>query len=251
MVLAATSLMAGTAVAHSSGGGGGHGGGGGGHSAGVSHGGGGYHGGGGFRGSATVHAAPSFRGSAGFRGSTGQVAAGRASANYSSHFASPGVRATGFRGAADFRGGHGFRGGPGWRGGRWWPGLSIGFYVPFIPWYYETMWWGGVPYYYADSTYFRYDDGVGQYQVVAPPAGAEGTTDPGIATDVFVYPAKGQSTEQMARDRYECHRWAADQTGFDPTQASGGVPADEANAKSGDYQRAETACLQGRGYTVH
>ena len=34
---------------------------------------------------------------------------------------------------------------------------------------------------------------------------------------VFVYPASGQSPEQTARDRYECHTWAVGQTGFDPT----------------------------------
>ena len=35
---------------------------------------------------------------------------------------------------------------------------------------------------------------------------------------VFVYPANGQSTEQTDRDRYECHLWAVQQTGFDPSR---------------------------------
>jgi hypothetical protein len=36
---------------------------------------------------------------------------------------------------------------------------------------------------------------------------------------VFVYPAKGQSPEQTERDRYECHVWAVQQTGVDPSRA--------------------------------
>jgi hypothetical protein len=36
--------------------------------------------------------------------------------------------------------------------------------------------------------------------------------------EVIAYPARGQTSEQLERDRYECHRWAAQQTGFDPVQ---------------------------------
>jgi hypothetical protein len=36
---------------------------------------------------------------------------------------------------------------------------------------------------------------------------------------VFVYPANGQSPEQTERDRYECHVWAVEQTGVDPSRA--------------------------------
>jgi predicted lipid-binding transport protein (Tim44 family) len=36
---------------------------------------------------------------------------------------------------------------------------------------------------------------------------------------VFVYPAHGQSAEQTERDRYECHLWAVQQTGVDPSRA--------------------------------
>jgi hypothetical protein len=34
----------------------------------------------------------------------------------------------------------------------------------------------------------------------------------------MVYPAQGQSPEQLERDRYECHVWAVQQTGFDPSR---------------------------------
>jgi hypothetical protein len=36
---------------------------------------------------------------------------------------------------------------------------------------------------------------------------------------IFVYPSNGQSPEQTDRDRYECHVWAVQQTGVDPSRA--------------------------------
>src|SRR5271170_2573056 len=36
---------------------------------------------------------------------------------------------------------------------------------------------------------------------------------------IFVYPANGQTPEQTDRDRYECHVWAVQQTGVDPSRA--------------------------------
>ena len=36
---------------------------------------------------------------------------------------------------------------------------------------------------------------------------------------VFVYPANGQSPQQTDRDRYECHLWAVQQTGVDPSRS--------------------------------
>jgi uncharacterized protein YcfJ len=38
-----------------------------------------------------------------------------------------------------------------------------------------------------------------------------------LAQDMYVYPAKGQSEQQLSTDRYQCHRWAVTETGFDPT----------------------------------
>jgi outer membrane lipoprotein SlyB len=38
------------------------------------------------------------------------------------------------------------------------------------------------------------------------------------AQDPIVYPAKGQSNEQVEKDKYECYNWAKQQTGFDPMQ---------------------------------
>jgi hypothetical protein len=42
---------------------------------------------------------------------------------------------------------------------------------------------------------------------------------------LVVYPARGQSPQQLERDRYECHVWAVQQTGFDPSQP--GVPSSQ------------------------
>jgi hypothetical protein len=36
--------------------------------------------------------------------------------------------------------------------------------------------------------------------------------------DLIVYPAKGQSQDQMEKDKFECYTWAKGQTGFDPMQ---------------------------------
>jgi len=42
---------------------------------------------------------------------------------------------------------------------------------------------------------------------------------PAVASaDVYIYPNKGQSAQQQSKDRYECHTWAVQQTGFDPTR---------------------------------
>ena len=34
----------------------------------------------------------------------------------------------------------------------------------------------------------------------------------------YVYPEKGQSKEKQDKDMWECHQWAVEQTGFDPTK---------------------------------
>ena len=42
--------------------------------------------------------------------------------------------------------------------------------------------------------------------------------EPSWCQDLIVYPAKGQSNDQMEKDKYECYSWAKGQTGFDPMQ---------------------------------
>jgi predicted lipid-binding transport protein (Tim44 family) len=39
---------------------------------------------------------------------------------------------------------------------------------------------------------------------------------PALAQEQIIYPAKGQSNEQMEQDRFQCYTWARDNSGFDP-----------------------------------
>ena len=128
----------------------------------------------------------------------------------------------------------------------------IGAYVPVLPPLYSTVWWSGVPYYYANDTYYAWVPQVSEYQVVMPPNGIEssGTTQAPVTDSIFIYPRNGQSADQQSTDRYECHRSAVDATGYDPTQAGGGVAVTEASSKRADYLRAQAACLDARGYSV-
>ena len=140
-----------------------------------------------------------------------------------------------------------------WWGGSWivW-GAPIGLFVPVLPPYFTTVWLNGIPYYYANDTYYVWDGVQGQYEVVEPPAGIEsgGSTRAPLSNQLFVYPKSGQSSEQQSKDCYECHRWEVDQTGYDPTVAGGGVDPQKALEKRDDYFRAEASCLEGRGYAV-
>ncbi len=124
----------------------------------------------------------------------------------------------------------------------------IGIVIPFLPDYYDSRVINGETYYVSDGTYYRATPRGDGYIVTSPPGGAP---EAATSTDkVFVYPRNGQSQKQQDKDRYECHAWAMEQSGFDPTQAHGGVSANQVDAKSADYQRAMQACLDGRGYTV-
>jgi len=125
----------------------------------------------------------------------------------------------------------------------------LGAFVPILPPFYTSVWFGGVPYFVADDTYYVWRDRERGYEVVDPPAQTSSTTATG-SDDVFVYPKNGQSPEQQSKDRYDCHRWARDETQFDPTQPGGGVAAEQNASKRADYHRALTACLEGRGYSV-
>jgi uncharacterized protein DUF6515 len=131
-------------------------------------------------------------------------------------------------------------------------GAPIGVFVPVLPPYYTTVWVGGLPYYYANDTYYAWHDADNGYEVVDPPSGAPqaASTQAPPSDDLFIYPQNGQAADKQASDKYECHKWAASQSGFDPTQPAGGVPPDQAGGKREDYQRAMRACLEGRGYSV-
>jgi hypothetical protein len=121
----------------------------------------------------------------------------------------------------EFRGADGgryrFSGGNWYRwGGRDWVvvGAPLGVFVPSLPPSFTPVWWNGSPYYYANDTYYVWNDAGQQYQVVAPPQGM-----------------------------------AVQQSGFDLTKA-GGVALEAAVAKRNDYFNTQVACLESRGYSV-
>jgi hypothetical protein len=130
--------------------------------------------------------------------------------------------------SSDARGGH-------WA---WWAPWAVigGEAVLAAPYYYA-------PYYYAPPPVVIRE----QPQVYFQPAPS---VTPPSTERVFVYPRQGQSEDLQAKDRYECHSWAVSQVGYDPTQPTGDMPETRRNQVRADYQRAQSACLDGRGYTM-
>lgn len=53
-----------------------------------------------------------------------------------------------------------------------------------------------------------------------------------VTAQQFVYPQNGQSAEQQKQDEYECHAWAVQQTGYDPTAAAQAAPAQPAQTSA-------------------
>jgi len=127
----------------------------------------------------------------------------------------------------------------------------IGLFVPILPPFFTTVWVNSSTYYYAGGVYYNWWPATQQYVVVEAPPEEKIRTAPGSGSDpLFIYPAAGQSEEQQARDRYECHRWAQSETGFDPTLPGGGVEISRYAGSRADYQRAMKACLEARHYSV-
>lgn len=133
----------------------------------------------------------------------------------------------------------------------------VGLFIPFLPFAYTTIWIRGIPYYYANETY--YTQTPGGYVVVEPPPGEVNENPPDTEDDetvditddkMFVYPSKGQRQAQQDQDRYECHKWAVEQAGYDPTKPLSEMSEDEITQQRKDYRRAMTACLDSRGYSV-
>ena len=78
----------------------------------------------------------------------------------------------------------------------------------------------------------------------APPPQAAAGAPPPAPGGLFFYPTNGQNQQQQSQDQWQCHQWAVQQTGFDPTTSGGGP------GRQGAYNRAIGACMQGRGYSV-
>jgi hypothetical protein len=81
-----------------------------------------------------------------------------------------------------------------------------------------------------------------QAAVPAPPPSQ------GVRTSIT--PRNGQTPDQQARDHYECYRFAVAQTGFDPLRVASGISPAQLSQEQADYDRAQAACFEGRGYAV-
>ncbi len=89
-----------------------------------------------------------------------------------------------------------------------------------------------------------------QYATTPPVEPQSPTAAPAGTEDISILPRNGQNEQQQWNDRYECHRWAVNQSGFDPSRRTNAPPGDTASGRE-QYRRALGACLEGRGYTVH
>ncbi|WP_026596175.1 hypothetical protein [Methylohalobius crimeensis] len=99
--------------------------------------------------------------------------------------------------------------------------------------------------------------------------------------DLMIYPKAGQSPQQQQQDRYHCHTWAVQQSGFDPSnpQAQASIAGDAGKGAAigaiaggmgrafkerdrqmqsapasppgrDNYNRAMASCLEALGYSV-
>lgn len=144
-------------------------------------------------------------------------------------------------------GGHRYGGGWGWRG--------YGGVLGVLPAVATVLTIGAITYWVADGQYYRAVPS-GGYVLVPPPeavepgrmAGGDRPFSPPGPDRLYIYPRNGQSAEKQASDEYDCHKWAVGQTGFDPVNATLGTAA--GSGQRGDYVRAQSACLDARGYTA-
>ena len=142
-----------------------------------------------------------------------------------------------------YRGGYGHSGFHGFYSVGFWNGCGSGWDWSWGPTACSPWGWG--PYYDSSGLWLSAPPVTWVVREQATPA-SQGIPEP----ELYVYPSQRQSDEQLATDRYECHRWANGKTGFDPTRVDQTVTATEAGAQRENYYRAMTACLTGRGYSV-
>jgi len=62
-----------------------------------------------------------------------------------------------------------------------------------------------------------------------------------LAQELVVFPAKGQSQEQMDKDKYDCYTWAKQQTGFDPMKPAEPVQAPPPQSQGPSGERVKGA----------
>jgi hypothetical protein len=126
-----------------------------------------------------------------------------------------------------------------------------GIRVRYLPDYATRVWIGSGMFFLAGGTYYQWVNDTQEYVVVEAPAAPVQSQPqpiaPASSDDVAFYPANGQTPSQMERDRYECQRWAAQQTGFDPATATY-APSDQVVYL---FRQNMGNCLTSRGYGLN
>ena len=119
-----------------------------------------------------------------------------------------------------------------------------GIRVGFLPDYAREVWFGSTLMFLAAGAYYAYQPATRDYIVVQPPANYQqpASNDYEMVAD----PINGQSPAQIGQDRYDCYRWAVEQSGFDPAKATY-APAPQVVQT---YRQAQGSCLSSRGYQV-
>jgi hypothetical protein len=65
------------------------------------------------------------------------------------------------------------------------------------------------------------------------------------AQQIHIYPQRGQSPQQQQQDRFECHQWAVQQTGFDPTMGAPAAPPPTGGTLPGAARGAAVGAIGG------
>ncbi|MCU1727746.1 glycine zipper family protein [Pseudomonas sp. 7P_10.2_Bac1] len=123
-----------------------------------------------------------------------------------------------------------------------------GIRVTVIPNYAREVWVGNSLFFVAAGAYYTYQPATQDYIVVEPPVTIVQPAPQPVSNgyDVVAYPMNGQTPAQINQDRYDCYRWAVDQSHFDPAHAAY-APAQSVVQT---YRQAEGNCLNSRGYQV-
>ena len=118
-----------------------------------------------------------------------------------------------------------------------------GIRVGYLPEFAREVWFGSTLMFLAAGAYYAYQPATQDYIVVQPPTAQQPVSN---GYDVVAYPVNGQSPAQVDQDRYDCYRWAIDQSGFDPAR----LTYAPAPAVVQAYRQAQGSCLSSRGYQV-
>ncbi len=127
--------------------------------------------------------------------------------------------------------------------------------VRYLPDYAQQVWLGSALFFLAAGTYYTYEQSTQEYVVAEPPQNVEPVygpetmpppQQPSNPYDVIAYPANGQTQQQVEQDRYDCYRYAVQQSNFDPASATY-QPAPEV---VGIFRQAMAGCYASRGYSV-